>query len=130
MLKKKQDFKDIPFFISKNPFTNDLNTVNNLPAIRQALKNIILTNNGERSFDYEFGGNLYDTLFENIEDDAKIEIQLKLLEQIQVYEPRVKVDEIYVIPYPSENRIDITVQFSIPTVGIFDTINLSVLRTR
>ena len=44
MLKKKQDFKDIPFFISKNPFTNDLNTVNNLPAIRQALKNIILTN--------------------------------------------------------------------------------------
>lgn len=130
MLKKKQDFRDIPFFISKNIFTNDLNTIVNLSAIRQSIKNIILTNLGERTFQYNFGCNIYETLFELLEEDQKIAMQINILSKLQLYEPRIQVNEIYIDSIPKENRINITVNFGIPSTGLFDTITLSVVRTR
>ena len=130
MLKKKQDFRDIPFFISKNAFTNDLNTIVNLSAIRQSIKNIILTNLGERTFQYNFGCNIYDTLFELMEEDDKIAMQINILSKLQLYEPRIQVNEIYITSLPEENTINITVNFGIPSTGLSDTITLSVVRTR
>ena len=95
MLKKKQDFRDIPFFISKNAFTNDLNTIVNLSAIRQSIKNIILTNLGERTFQYNFGCNIYDTLFELMEVDDKIAIKTC---EMYDYEYNVVTPEDIIIP--------------------------------
>lgn len=130
MLRKKQDFRDIPFFVSKNAFTSDLNTIVNLSAIRQSIKNIILTNLGERTFQYNFGCNVYDSLFELMEEDQKIAMQITILSKLQLYEPRIQVNEIYIESYPEENKINIVVNFGIPDTGLFDTINLSIVRTR
>ena len=47
-------YKDIDFKFSKNTFTGDLNVVQDSTAIKQSIKNIILTLKGERSFKYEF----------------------------------------------------------------------------
>lgn len=130
MLRKKQDFRDIPFFVSKNAFTSDLNTIVNLSAIRQSIKNIILTNLGERTFQYNFGCNVYDSLFELMEEDQKIAMQITILSKLQLYEPRIQVNEIYIESYPEENKINIVVNFGIPDTGLLDTINLSIVRTR
>ncbi len=130
MLRKKQDFRDIPFFVSKNAFTSDLNTIVNLSAIRQSIKNIILTNLGERTFQYNFGCNVYDSLFELMEEDQKIAMQITILSKLQLYEPRIQVNEIYIESYPEENKINIVVNFGIPDIGLLDTINLSIVRTR
>lgn len=130
MLKKKQNYTDIPFFISKNAFTGDFNIISNLPSIRQSIKNIVLTNNGERSFDYEFGCNIYDKLFDNISDDDIIELRIRIASKLQNYEPRISLNDIYINNYPQENRIDIIIDYNIPTLGIFDVVSLAITRTR
>jgi phage baseplate assembly protein W len=131
MLIKNLNYTDIPFFISKNGFTNDLNLIKNLSAIRQSIKNIIMTNTGERSFDHKFGCDIYNYLFENFTIDMVVRAQSTIAGNIQRYEGfRVGINDIKIINVPAENKIDIIVDYNIPDAGISDIISVSILRTR
>lgn len=131
MLKKNISYTDLPFFISKNSFTGDINVTRDLNAIRQSIKNIIMTNSGERAFDYKFGCSIYDYLFENFTIDMIVATQSKIAGNIQRYEgSRVGINDIRVINIPEENKIDIVVDYNIPDAGISDIISVSILRTR
>ena len=125
MLKKNISYADIPFFISKNSFTSDLNLTRDLNAIRQSIKNIIMTNNGERGFDYKFGCNIYDYLFENFTIDMIVRAQSTIAGNIQRYEgSRVGINDIKIINNAKAN------ENNIPDAGISDIVSVSILRTR
>lgn len=131
MLKKNLSYTDLPFFISKNSFTGDLNLIRDLSAIRQCIKNIILTNSGERSFDFQFGCSLYDYLFENFTIDMIVRAQSTIVGNIQRYEGfRVGINDVKILNVPKENKIDIIVDYNIPDAGISDVISVSIARTR
>jgi phage baseplate assembly protein W len=131
MLIKNLHYTDIPFFISKNGFTNDLNVIKDLGAIRQSIKNIIMTNNGERSFDHAFGCSIYNYLFENFTIDMVVKAQSTIAGNIQRYESnRVGINDIKILNVPAENKINIIVDYNIPDAGISDIISVSILRTR
>jgi len=131
MLKKNISYADIPFFISKNSFTSDLNLTRDLNAIRQSIKNIIMTNNGERGFDYKFGCNIYDYLFENFTIDMIVRAQSTIAGNIQRYEgSRVGINDIKIINNAKANEINIVVDYNIPDAGISDIVSVSILRTR
>jgi len=131
MLKRNISYADIPFFISKNPFTGDLNLTRDMNAIRQSIKNIIMTNVGERGFDYKFGCNIYDYLFENFSIDMVVRVQAIIAGNIQRYEGnRVGINDIKIIDNSPANEINIVVDYNIPDAGISDIINVSIARTR
>lgn len=50
-----QKYVDLPFFISKNPFTNDLNVIKDTQVLKQCVKNLIFTEPGERMFNHGIG---------------------------------------------------------------------------
>jgi len=125
-----QTYSDLPFFITKKPFTNDFNLVKDLNAIRQSIKNLLMTNNGERSFDFLFGGNMESSLFETLNTELILSIQEKIGRSIQSYESRVELNDIKILNYPKENKIDILVDFYVPALNIKDVISISILRTR
>lgn len=130
MLITTQQYRDLPFFISKNTFTGDLNTINDLSAIRQAIKNIIMTNSGERAFDYNFGCDSYKNLFENITLELIATIQSKIATNLRVYEQRVQLNDVRVLEMTDNNYISIVVDFSIPDLGINDVVQVNITRTR
>jgi phage baseplate assembly protein W len=130
MIQSIQKYRDLPFFISKNTFTSDLNTITDMSAIRQSIKNIILTNNGERAFNYLFGGNLYSTLFENYELELILEIQSNILNNLRAYERRIEVNDILVTENPEENSVSVTVDFFVPNLQKNDVITVDLTRTR
>ena len=51
----KNIYTDIPMFFSRNTFTGDINLKKDATAIKESIKNIVLTMNYERPFDSEFG---------------------------------------------------------------------------
>ena len=130
MIKINQQYTDIPFFISRNPFTGDLNLIHDVSAIRQAIKNALLTNAGERSFDYNFGASLYATLFENVNLELILDIQSRIANNLRGYESRVNINDIRVIDNPGSNSINIVVDFGIPDLQIDDVIEIDIARTR
>jgi len=89
MLLDKTNYVDIPFFLTKNPYTNDFNLVMGPNVIKQSVKNIVLTIKGERRFDGKFGTNL---TLESMQFDNPI-LKYTFLDSIKnsilEYEPRI-----------------------------------------
>ena len=59
-------FKDISLTLKKNPLTRDLLVLKNEYAIARSVQNLVLTIQGEKPFDPDFGCAVNRLLFENI----------------------------------------------------------------
>jgi len=86
-------YTDIDFSFSKNSFTGDLNKVQDSTAIRQSLKNIILSYKGEKSFDYTFGGAAQNILFE-YSGDITMNVLNSIDAAIRKSEPRITLKRV------------------------------------
>ena len=61
--KKSRSFLDLNIALSRNPFTDDISTVKNDNAIKQSVKNLVLTTPGEKPFQPLIGSKINDLLF-------------------------------------------------------------------
>ena len=80
-------------FFTRNIFTGDVNAKKDLLAIKESVKNIILTNTHERPFDSEFGTNATIGMFENI-NDFSFYVENNISVAIALYETRVNLTNI------------------------------------
>lgn len=127
MLKQINLYSDLNFFISKNPFTNDFAIRKDQNAIKQSIKNIVLTSIGERPFDKTFGTTIYNSIFELpylIEFYCDETIRLA----INKYEPRIKIEN---ITYETDNQeVTVNISFFIISLNIKDKVTITLERTR
>jgi phage baseplate assembly protein W len=100
---------------------NDIAHVTSYPSINQSLRNILLTNIYDRPFDPMFGGNIYNQLFENLDNVSLISHISDLIhELVSRYERRIDVVDVTFNEnkFKTQNRkhiINITIKYSIPT---------------
>lgn len=130
MISKLTGYADIPFFISKNKFTEDFNIIKEMSAIRQSVKNLILTNKGERFFNSDLGSNVYASMFENFDIETIISLQSRIANNLNIYEPRVIVNDVRVLEEPKEYAIKIIVDIGIVNTNITDSIEINLVRNR
>lgn len=135
MLTNKVTYSDIPFFISENRFTRDLNLVKDLSAIRQSIKNIISTYQGERPFNYNFGTNTYANLFDNFTLENSLDLQRKIFDSLKKYESRIEVTNVRVldarlIDPSSLYSLNVTIYYTVPIFGVNDVVTVSIQRNR
>lgn len=124
-------YNDIPFIMSKNPFTGDINTVKDVYAVRQSIRNIVMTIRGERPFNDSFGANPINNLFDTLTTLMEIECKNLIQNAIATYEPRVKLTQIIIDQSKvNPNKINIFVVYDILNSGLVDSISLSLERTR
>jgi len=62
--KKQEYFSDFLTSFDKHPISDDTARVTNENAVSQSIKNLVLTNYGERLYNSEIGSNVYKSLFE------------------------------------------------------------------
>ena len=124
-------FSDFPMFLSKNYFTNDINLKKDSLCIKESIKNIVLTRFGERPFDLNFTGYIYDLLFENVVESTTGQYKVHLANVINLYEPRVNVTDIS-INLDQNNKLTINVEITYENrlLERIETITISVERTR
>lgn len=94
-------------------------------AIKYNLINFLLTNKGERVFNPTFGANLQSIVFSQSTQTNIESVEANLRNQISLYFPSVVVNQLLFTPYPDQNLLVITFKYSIPTLGIDETINLN-----
>ena len=97
-------------------------------AVKQAVKNLLLTNHGDKPFEPIFGGDLNSFLFENMEDIDEIEIQDQIVTALNNYEPRALVQNVRVHLLTDNNSVQIRVTFRV--VNTFEEVELNVELTR
>jgi phage baseplate assembly protein W len=86
----------------------------NADAVKRAVRNLILTNFGERPYEPLYGGNVRAMLFENTDDpllDSLIRSRIETA--IDKYEPRAKVESVVVDVKPDSNALVIKIRFMV-----------------
>ena len=108
-----QAFKDISMSFQVNPLNNDLIGLKNANAIARSVKNIVFTVPWEKFFNENFGSDISESLFENINEisAAAIEDQIRL--SIENYEPRVELISVKAIPNYDNNQFDAVINYMI-----------------
>ena len=99
-------------------------------AVKQAIKNLLMTNNGERPFRSTFGGNLQSLLFALDTELDESDIARAIKHAITKYEPRAIVNRVTVKMNSNFNSVDVTVIFQLVTTLETLSLNVTVARIR
>ena len=109
-------FRDIDLDFSRNAVTNDVNIVEDVIAVKRALRNLVQTNFYERPFQPELGCGIRELLFENFTPMTKVFLERKIEEVIVNYEPRVNLQNVAVDDDQDKNRLVVDIYFYV--VGV------------
>jgi phage baseplate assembly protein W len=109
-------FKDVSLRLQSHPLTRDILTLTNERAIARSVRNLILTQKGERFFNSQLGSEVSALLFENLDRSTSIFIKNEIEYVINNYEPRVSLISLSVDPNYDENQFDIVIKYKI--IGI------------
>ncbi len=106
-------YSDFHKDLTVNPFSNDLALKKDEEAVKEALKNIIFMDKGEKLFQPTFGGNIRAMLFElNTPVTLKL-IQEQIKTTINNYEPRVELIDVEVYSLIDNNNVVIKIIYAL-----------------
>ena len=109
-------FKDISGSLLYNPLNNDIIALKNETAIARSIRNIVLTQPGEKFFDEKFGSEISNSLFENMNEITADSIAGQIRQSVSSYEPRVELQNVVVSPNYSTLEFDVSITYII--IGI------------
>lgn len=111
MARTARVYSDLDLNFTKHPVTKDVALKTNEYAVIGAVRNIVMTNFGERRFTPRFGGDVLSQLFEPLDQMTALNIEQEIISCISNYEPRVKLDKVSVTPNFTNDGFDVVVRF-------------------
>ena len=111
--KVSRSFKDVSFTFSKNPITRDVVTLKNEEAIKQAVKNLVLTQINERPFNPLLGTNTTSYLFELSTEVGEQKLIDEIERVIRENEPRVALETVSVDLTDVQNEFEVYIEYLI-----------------
>jgi phage baseplate assembly protein W len=124
-------FADLDLKFASNPVTRDVNVKYDSDAIRRAVKNLVLTDNFERPFKPGIGANIRGLLFELQGDDLTEEIELRVTELLNNFEPRITNVQVEVSEDTLDsNDLNVTIYYTIKNDPRPQTLDIVVNRIR
>ena len=126
--KRSLRFEDVNISLPKNPFTKDIYGVSNENAIKQSIKNLVLTVPGEKPFQPLVGSRVNELLFEPLDPFIADSIKDEIINTIKQHEPRVDLQKVQVQPIYTQNRVNISVQYKIVGLPIVEDITFVLQR--
>ena len=129
-MRNTRTFSDLDLNFIAHPMTGDVSKKFDEFAIKQSVKNLILTNHYERPFHPEIGSQITGLMFENWSPMIQSVIRQSIINTITNFEPRVQLIDILVNPSPDENSIYVEITFKIVNTEAPLTIDITLDRTR
>lgn len=121
-------FSDFYTNFDAHPDKLDLLKYSNEESVKRSIKNILLTNRGERFFNPTFGSDINDILFENISPVTESLLREYIETAISNNEPRCKLHEVLVYATEDDNAYSVTIVFS--TINTTEPITLNFFLNR
>ncbi len=123
-------FSDFTTDLGPHPITADLIRARDDKSIKQALRNLIFTINGERPFQSRIGSAVNRSLFEINDDFAAEDLADTITESIAINEPRVVLNRVDVAPDPENYGVSVSILYTIINSQIPQSLDLVLRRVR
>ena len=121
-------YKDLDLDFGRNSVTNDVNKLTDVEAVKRSVRNLINTNHFERPFHPEIGGNVRALLFENMTPLTALNLQRKIEEVLNNFEPRAKITQILADPDIDRNGYKLEIKFYV--IGVQNQITVETFLER
>ena len=82
-------------------------------AVKQSIKNLMLTDPGERLMQPNIGGGIRQLLFEQMTPGTLKLMEENIVDTIEIYEPRAELIDVRVIAGLDDTQVNISVLFSV-----------------
>lgn len=123
-------YSDFTNSFSVSELSNDLVLSKNEQAVKQSIKNLILTERGERLFQPTLGSNIKSTLFELMTPATLKLLEEQVREVINNYEPRAELLKVVVKGLYDQDVVEISVHFYVVNNERVIQLDLILERTR
>ena len=116
LAKETTKFEGIKFvdldFNFKTYSSKDVKTKIGENAIKQSIKNLLMTDTYEKPFEPQFGSGLQNILFEPITPTSAFTLKTLIEDTLNKYEPRIFLESTSVVANEDRHRYDIIIKFS------------------
>ena len=126
---RNKKYTDIDLTFTAKP-SGDIFKKFDAAAVKQSVKNLLLTSRYEKPFQPNFGANLNSALFALDTDYDPDFIQDLIADAITKYEPRARVLEIALNLLPETNALDATIVFQVVNTNEVVSVDVSLTRLR
>jgi len=128
--KKQELYSDFFMNLDENPVSQDLARKTNEEAVKASIKNLLLTDKGERPYQPNLGCNIRQMLFDNMTPDTIILMKEVIKDTLEAYEPRADIIGVDVISSVDDNQVNIAVVFKVINSSEPVTLVTSLTRVR
>ena len=121
---------DLDLSFKPNPISGDINPIRDLEAIKNSVRNLMLTNFQERPFQPEIGSGVRGLLFELADPITMHDIEMAIQRTIDNFEPRVLVQNIEIGDDVDNNAYNVSITFQIIATEQVGTVTIILERLR
>jgi phage baseplate assembly protein W len=125
---KNQIYSDFLTDLNPHPVSGDVVRFVNEQAVIRSIKNLLLTDRGERLYQPTIGSNIRKVLFEHMSESSANELATMVRETVERHEPRAKLLQVSAVPQYEANRY--IVNISILVINKTEPVNFNVTLTR
>lgn len=123
-------FSDFTRNLDQVPGRGDVSRVINENAVRESIKNLILTDRGERLMQPTIGCDIRGSLFENVDANTMLILQENIKTTIKTYEPRCNLRDVEVFGNTDNNDLQVTIVFSVINTTTTSSLTIDLNRVR
>tara|TARA_E500000178_G_scaffold334093_1_gene369663 strand:- start:816 stop:1244 length:429 start_codon:yes stop_codon:yes gene_type:complete len=123
-------YKDLPLSFLQHPGTKDIRPITDIDAVKQSVKNIVLTNFGERPFQPEIGSNVTSYLFEPADGMSGYMIEEEIKNALKEQEPRVNGVSVKVSANIDNNALTAKISYNVISLNVSVSTSFYLTRLR
>jgi phage baseplate assembly protein W len=122
-------YSDFLMNFDRNPITGSLARITNTEAVKQSIKQIVLTDMEEWAFHPDLGSKVTGSLFEPVEFTTALMLE-RAIENAVSKEPRVRLVDLSVTPDHADTGYHISLSFSVVNATQIESMSLFLRRAR
>jgi phage baseplate assembly protein W len=126
----KERYTDLNLQMIPHPQKRDIIPLKGSAAVKNAIRNLLLTSFHERPFNSTLGANLRGLLFEPADAVTKISLKNNVKRVLEDHEPRIDNINVIVNPHQNDTEYRITVVFSIKATDEVSDVEINLRRLR
>lgn len=110
---RRKGYSDLNLSLQLHPTRKDIIPLKDDAAVKNSVKNLVLTSHYERPFHPELGGNMRGLLFEPADTITQLAIKDNIKKILADHEPRINKVRVFIEDQADRNSYRVTIGFNI-----------------
>ena len=128
--RSQEFFSDFTRNLEQIPGRKDTSRVINENAVKESIRNLVLTDRGERLMQPNIGCDIRGSLFENIDQNTMLILEQNIKSTIRTYEPRCNLRSVEVLANTETNELKVKIAFSVINTTTLSSLTIDLNRVR